>query len=217
MATVVPAPVPPSNENNFETIQKILYSPETTFNPGEIVESRNINNDKPIKVTQENLSPSAIRYIVKKKINIGKKIKEMGIKNPISNSTLFDEILNDKIERSKKQKCSEILGFTFRELFPTELTKFGFDTTKTFYIIDGIFCESVAEIIGFKVGDIIIGMYNTNNSVKQLLDYNDGEALYNSKGNVLFDKRTILYINIKVFRYDKKFNPSYVDIKPLFE
>ncbi len=67
MATVVPAPVPPSNENNFETIQKILYSPETTFNPGEIVESRNINNDKPIKVTQEKLSPSAIRYIVKKK------------------------------------------------------------------------------------------------------------------------------------------------------
>ena len=92
-----------SNENNFETIQKILYSPETTFNPGEIVESRYLDNDKPIEVTQENLSPSAIQYIVKKKINIRNKIKKMKIKNSISDYALFDEILNDKIKRSEKR------------------------------------------------------------------------------------------------------------------
>jgi len=205
MATVVPTPVPPS-----DVIEEILYSKKTKL-------PQLFNNDKPIDVTQKNLSPSAIRYIVQKKINIRKKIKEMKIKNSISNYALLDEILNDKNKRSVKQNCSEVLGFTFRKLSPTELTNFGFDATKTFYIIDSVSCGSVAEIIGFKVGDVIIGMYNSNNTTKQLLDYNDEEALYNSKGNLYFDDKTILYINISVFRYDKKLKTSYVDIKPLFE
>ena len=205
MATVVPTPVPPP-----DVIEEILYSKKTKL-------PQLFNNDKPIDIIQKNLSPSAIRYIVKKKINIRKKIKEMKIKNSISNYALLDEILNDKNKRSVKQNCSEVLGFTFRKLTPTELTNFGFDATKTFYIIDSVSCGSVAEIIGFKVGDVIIGMYNSNNTTKQLLDYNDEEALYNLKGNLYFDDKTILYINISVFRYDKKLKTSYVDIKPLFE
>ena len=150
-----------SFKDSISTIEEILYSPGTTFNPGEIVMLPPINNDKPIKVTQENLSPSAIRYIVKKKINIRNKIKKMKIKNSISDYALFDEILNDKIKRSEKQNCSKMLGFTFRKLSPIELTNFGFDATKTFYIIDSVSCGSVAEIIGLKVGDVIIGMYNS--------------------------------------------------------
>ena len=216
MATATVVPIP-SNKNSVVTIQSMLYSPEVTVNPGEILESSPIANDKPITIIRKNLSPQAISYIVKKKIEIEKEVKKLKIKNSISNSTLFDEILNDRETRSEKQKCSEILGFTLRELSPTESTKFGLDTTKTFYIIDGVSCGSVAEIIGFKVGDIIIGMYNSNNTVKQLFDYDDDEALYNSKGNT-FNDRTILYINIRVFRYDKKLNAfSDAYITPLFE
>ena len=216
MATATVVPIP-SNKNSVVTIQSMLYSPEVTVNPGEILESSPIANDKPITIIRKNLSPQAISYIVKKKIEIEKEVKKLKIKNSISNSTLFDEILNDRETRSEKQKCSEILGFTLRELSPTESTKFGLDTTKTFYIIDGVSCGSVAEIIGFKVGDIIIGMYNSNNTVKQLFDYDDDEALYNLKGNT-FNDRTILYINIRVFRYDKKLNAfSDAYITPLFE
>ena len=66
------------------------------------------------------------------------------------------------------------------------------------------------------MGDVIIGMYNSDNIVKQLLDYNDDEALYNLNGNMVYDNRTILYINIRVSRFDDKLNASYVDyISPL--
>jgi len=221
-ATAVPVPVPvpvPSSDNNFETIENMLYSPEMTVNPGEIIVLPPTDSNKPMKVIQKKLSPQTIRYIVKKKRQLANEVKRLKIKNPISNSILFDEILNDKEKRNEKQKCSEILGFTFREreLSSTELTNFGFNAMKTFYIIDGVSCGSVAEIIGFKVGDVIIGMYNSDNNAKQLLDYNDDEALYNLKGNMLFNDKTILYINIRIFRYDENLKADYVDISPFFE
>ena len=52
MATATVVPVS-SSENNFETIQNMLYSPEVTVNPGEILESPPVANDKPIKISQE--------------------------------------------------------------------------------------------------------------------------------------------------------------------
>ena len=72
MATATVVPIP-SNENNIETIQSMLYSPEVTVNPGEILESSPIANDKPIKIIRKNLSPQAISYIVKKKSTSKKK------------------------------------------------------------------------------------------------------------------------------------------------
>ena len=80
MATATVVPIP-SNENNIETIQSMLYSPEVTVNPGEILESSPIANDKPIKIIRKNLSPQAISYIVKKKIDIEKEVKKLKIKN----------------------------------------------------------------------------------------------------------------------------------------
>ena len=209
--------VPTSNENNFETIQNMLYSKKVTVNPGKILELPPMTNNKPTKISQEKLSSRAIDFINKKKIDIEDEVKKLKIKNSISNSTLFDGILTDKTKRSEKQKCSEILGFTLRELSTTESTKFGLSATKTYYIIDGISCESVAAIIGFKVGDVIIGMYNTDGNVKEFLDYNDNEALYNSKGNAVHNDRTILYINIKVLRYLLDFDLSYLNISPIIE
>jgi len=212
--------VPTSNENNFETIQNMLYSKKVTVNPGKILELPPMTNNKPTKISQEKLSSRAIDFINKKKIVIEDEVKKLKIKNSISNSTLFDGILHDKNKRSEKQKCSEILGFTLRELSPTELTKFGLDSTKTFYIIDSISCESVAAIVGFKLGDVIVGMYNTNNVVKELLDYDDDEALYNLKGNATHDDSTILYINIRVLRHVEKmlsFDLLYFNINPIIE
>ena len=219
MATATVVPVS-SSDNNFETIQNMLYSPEVTVNPGKILESPPIANDKPIKISQKNLSTRAIDFINNTKLQLENEVKRLKIKNSISNSTLFDEVLHDKIKRSEKQKCSEILGFTLRKLSPTELTKFGLDATKTFYIIDSVSCGSVAAIVGFKVGDIIIGMYNTDGNVRELFDYNDEEALYNSNGNDIYDDRTILYINIRVLRHVKTtldFDLSYLNITPIFE
>ena len=206
-----------SSKNNFETIQNMLYS-KVTVNPGEMLELP--ANDKQIEVIQKDLSSRAVDFIERQKRLIEKEVERLKIKNSISNSTLFDEVLHDKNKRSEKQKCSEILSFTLRKLSPTELTKFGLDTTKTYYIIDGIQCDSVAAIVGFKVGDIIIGMYNTDGNVKELLDYNDEEALYNSNGNDIYDDRTILYINIRVLRHVKTtldFDLSYLNITPIFE
>ena len=65
-ATVVPVPVP-SSDNNFETIENMLYSPEMTVNPGEIIVLPPTDSNKPMKVIQKKLSPQTIRYIVKKK------------------------------------------------------------------------------------------------------------------------------------------------------
>ena len=214
MATVVPIS---SNENNFETIQNILYSPEVTVNPGEFLELPSLANDKPIKISQNKISSRAIDFIEKKKRQLENEVERLKIKNSISNSTFF-EILHDKKKQSEKQKCSVILGFTLRELSPTELTKFVLDATKTFFIIDGISCGSIAAIIGFKVGDVIVGMYNSDNIVKELLNYDDDEALYNLKGNMIYNDKTILYISLKVLRFDDKLNASYVDyITPLIE
>ena len=214
MATVVPIS---SNENNFETIQNILYSPEVTVNPGEFLELPSLANDKPIKISQNKISSRAIDFIEKKKRQLENEVEKLKIKNSISNSTFF-EILHDKKKQSEKQKCSVILGFTLRELSPTELTKFVLDATKTFFIIDGISCGSIAAIIGFKVGDVIVGMYNSDNIVKELLNYDDDEALYNLKGNMIYNDKTILYISLKVLRFDDKLNASYVDyITPLIE
>ena len=103
MATATVVPVP-SNENNVETIESMLYSDDMTVNPGEILESPPVANDKPIKIIRKNLSPQAIRYIIKKKINIDKEVKKLKIKNSISNSTLFDGILNDREKRSEKHR-----------------------------------------------------------------------------------------------------------------
>lgn len=63
-------------------------------------------------------------------------------------------------------------------------------------------------------------MYNTDENFKELLDYNDDEALYNLKGNMIYEDRTILYINIRVLRYVKNildFDVSYLNITPIIE
>jgi hypothetical protein len=208
-----------SSDNNFETIQNMLYSnKEVTVNTGKIPESPPDANDKPIKILQKNLSQNAIDFIKNKERLIENEAKKLKIKKSISNSTLFDEVLHDKKKQSEKQKCSEILDFTLRELSPSESTKFGLDTTKTFYIIDGVSCGSVAAIFGFKVGDIIVGMYNTNGNVKELFNYNDEEALYNLKGNNIYDDRTLLYINIRVLRYyATTLNFDYLNINPIIQ
>ena len=88
MATATVVPVS-SSDNNFETIQNMLYSKKVTVNPGEILESPPDTNDKPIKINQ-NLSSRAIDFINKKKRQLENEVKRLKIKNSISNSTLFD-------------------------------------------------------------------------------------------------------------------------------
>ena len=126
MATATVVPVP-SVENDYQTLRNLLFNNnEVTVNPGEILESPPDTNDKPIKINQ-NLSSRAIDFINKKKRQLENEVKRLKVKNSISSSTLFDEILNDKIKRSEKQNCSKMLGFTFRKLSLTELTNFGFE------------------------------------------------------------------------------------------
>ena len=109
-ATVVPVPVP-SVENDYQTLRNFLFNNnEVTFNPGEILESPPDTNDKPIKINQ-NLSSRAIDFINKKKRQLENEVKRLKIKNSISNSTLFDEILNDKKNEVKSRnvvKCSDL-------------------------------------------------------------------------------------------------------------
>jgi hypothetical protein len=135
----------------------------------------------------------------------------------ISDSILFDEMLREEDKRDKQAKCSEIFGFTIRKLSPDECVKFKLDTSKNYQIITSIGTESVASVVGLKVGDVLIGVYNTNGQIRQLVDFVDEDALYNIYGNKLFDKRTILYINFRVLRYVYKnvfdFNLDYVDVR----
>jgi len=206
MATTAPPPITPENFN-FETIQDILYSNEVN-----VVDPL---TSKPVNIKNNDMFSRAKNFVDSKKLEI----EELKIKNSLSsNSIFFGRILNDKIKRKEKQKCSEILGFTIRQLSVNELTKFKLDTTKKYYIIDGIKCESLAAIIGFKVGDIIVGMYNTNNITKQLFDYVDEDALYNLNGNLLDDTKTILYIAISVIRYNNKLElETQPPIRPIYE
>jgi hypothetical protein len=135
----------------------------------------------------------------------------------ISDPILFDEMLREEDKRDKQAKCSEIFGFTIRKLSPDECVKFKLDTSKNYQIITSIGTESVASVVGLKVGDVLIGVYNTNGQIRQLVDFVDEDALYNIYGNKLFDKRTILYINFRVLRYVYKnvfdFNLDYVDVR----
>lgn len=189
-----------SGENKFETLERMLHSPTVT-----------INNDVEIKLN--NLSPRALRYMLKKEINIEKQVEEQ--KKTKLNSTLLDKIINDKTTQTQKAKFSEITGFSLRPLTNAENTKFELDTLKTYYIITRISCGSIASIVGFKVGDIIIGMFNTDGFYYQIFDYNDEDALYNVNGNHSMDDKTILYINIRVMRYISNFSIfklNYADI-----
>jgi hypothetical protein len=206
MATIAPPPITPENFN-FETIQDILYSNEVN-----VVDPL---TSKPVNIKNNDMFSRAKNFVDSKKLEI----EELKIKNSLSsNSIFFGRILTDKIKRKEKQKCSEILGFTLRQLSVNELTKFKLDTTKKYYIIDGIKCESLAAILGFKVGDIIVGMYNTNNITKQLFDYVDEDALYNLNGNLLDDTKTILYIAISVIRYNNKLElETQPPIHPIYE
>ena len=134
----------------------------------------------------------------------------------ISDPILFDAMLRDKENRDKPAKCSEIFGFTIRKLTSEECVKFEIDSSKEYQIITGIKPESVASISGLKIGDILIGIYNTNGLIRQIFDFVDEDALYNIYGNKLFDTRTILYISFRVLRYVYKnifdFNLDYVDV-----
>ena len=189
-----------SGENKFETLERMLHSPTVT-----------INNDVQIKLN--NLSPRALRYMLKKEINIEKQVEEQ--KKTKLNSTLLDKIINDKTTQTKKAKFSDITGFSLRPLTDAENIKFELDTLKTYYIITRISCGSVASIVGFKVGDIIIGMFNTDGFYYQIFDYNDEDALYNVNGNHSMDDKTILYISIRVIRYISNFSIlklNYTDI-----
>ena len=135
----------------------------------------------------------------------------------ISDPILFDEMLREEDKRDKQAKCSEIFGFTMRKLTPDEYVKFKLDSSKNYQIITSIEPESVASVVGLKVGDVLIGVYNTNGQIRQLFDFVDEDALYNIYGNKLFDKRTILYISFRVLRYVYKnvfdFNLDYVDVR----
>jgi hypothetical protein len=205
MATTAPPPITPENFN-FETIQDLLYSNEVN-----VVDPL---TSKPVNIKNNDMFSRAKNFVDSKKLQI----EELKIKNSLSsNSIFFGRILNDKIKRKEKQKCSEILGFTLRQLSVNELTKFKLDTTKKYYIIDGMKCESLAAIIGFKVGDIIIGMYNTNNFTKQLFEYVDEDALYNLNGNLLDNTKTILYISISVIRYNNNLELETRSIFPIDE
>ena len=134
----------------------------------------------------------------------------------ISDPILFDEMLREKDKRDRQAKCSEIFGFTIRKLTPDECVKFKLDSSKNYQIIISIETESVASISGLKIGDILIGIYNTNGQIRQLFDFVDEDALYNIYGNKLFDNRTIIYISFRVLRYVYKnafdFNLDYVDV-----
>jgi len=189
-----------SGENKFETLERILHSPIVT-----------VNND--VKIESNKLSPRALRYMLKKEFNIEKLIEEK--KKSKFNSSLFDKTINDKTTQTKKAKLSEIIGFSLRPLTQTEITKFELDTFKTYYIITRISCRSIASIVGFKVGDILIGMFNTNGLHYQIFDYNDEDALYNVNGNHSIDDKTILYISIRVMRFTSNYamlNLNYSDI-----
>jgi hypothetical protein len=189
-----------SGENKFETLERMLHSPTVT-----------VNND--VEIELKNLSPRALRYMLKKEFNIEKIVEEQ--KKIKLNSTLLDKIINDKTTQTKKAKLSEIIGFSVRPLTDAENIKFELDTLKTYYIITRISCGSVASIVGFKVGDIIIGMFNTNGAYYQIFDFNDEDALYNVNGNHSMDDKTILYISIRVMRYISNFSIfklNYTDI-----
>ena len=189
-----------SGENKIETLERMLHSPTVT-----------INNDVEIKL--KNLSPRALRYMLKKEFKIEKLVEEQ--KKTKLNSTLLDKIINDKTTQTKKAKFSEITGFSLRPLTNAENIKFELDTLKTYYIITRILCGSLASIVGFKVGDILIGMFNTNGRNYQIFDYNDEDALYNVNGNHSMDDKTILYMSIRVMRYISNFSVfklNYTDI-----
>lgn len=137
--------------------------------------------------------------------------------NTISNPILFDEMLRDKERRDKKAKCSEIFGFIIRKLTPEECVKFEIDSSKEYQIITSIENESIASICGLKIGDILIGIYNTNGRIRQIFDFVDEDSLYNIYGNKLFRDRTILYVCFRILRYVYKsifdFNLRYLDLK----
>ena len=119
----------------------------------------------------------------------------------ISPPILFDDMLRDQDKRHEKAKCSEIFGFDLRVLTPGECTTFNLDSSKDYFIITSIENGSVAFIIGLKVGDVLIGVYNTNGIIRQIFDFVDEDALYNINGNRLFNDRTILYLCFRVLRY----------------
>ncbi|NDB36377.1 MAG: hypothetical protein EB023_13795, partial [Flavobacteriia bacterium] len=113
-------------------------------------------------------------------------------------------------------KCSTIFGFTTRTLTPEECIKFEIDSSKEYQMITSIENDSIALISGLKIGDILIGIYNTNARIRQLFDFVDEDTLYNIYGNKLFDNRTILYICFNVLRYVYRgifdFKLRYVDV-----
>jgi hypothetical protein len=151
----------------------------------------------------DNMSKSAIDYI-----------------ETISHPILFDEMLRDEEKRHEKAKCSEIFGFTIRVLTPGECTTFNLDSSKDYYIITSIENGSVASIVGLKVGDVLIGVYNTNGRIRQIFDFVNEDALYNINGNRLFNDRTILYLCFRVLRYVYKnllsFELEYLDVLSLY-
>ena len=63
MATATTVPVS-SSDNNFETIENMLYSPEMTVNPGEIIVLPPTDSNKPMKVIQKKLPKIFIRCIL---------------------------------------------------------------------------------------------------------------------------------------------------------
>lgn len=85
----------------------------------------------------------------------------------ISDPILFDEMLREEDKRDKQAKCSEIFRFTIRKLSPDECVKFKLDSSKNYQIITSIETESVASVVGLKVGDVLIGVYNTNGQIRQ--------------------------------------------------
>ena len=150
----------------------------------------------------DNISKTAIDYI-----------------ETISRPILFNEMLRDEEKRHEKAKCSEIFGFAIRVLTSGECTTFNLDSSKNYYIITSIGNGSVASIIGLKVGDVLIGVYNTDGVIRQIFDFVDEDALYNINGNRLFNDRTILYLCFRVLRYVYRnllnFELDYVDVLSL--
>lgn len=148
--------------------------------------------------------------------NLSKDAVEVMEYNQIaSNPILFDEMLKSKYKMHEKAKCSEIFGFTTRTLTYEESVKFEIDSSKKYQIITNIDVDSIASITGLKVGDILIGMYDSDIVPREIFDFVDEDALYNVYRNKSYTSQTYLYICFRVLRYIKNFinyKLNYIDV-----
>jgi hypothetical protein len=127
-------------------------------------------------------------------------VEVMEYNQTTSNPILFDDMLKSKYKMHQKAKCSEIFGFTTRTLTHEECVKFEIDSSKKYQIITSIEMDSIAAITGLKIGDILIGMYDSDVAPREIVDFVDEDALYNIHRNKSYTNQTYLYICFRVLR-----------------